>query len=605
MTENEQNKPVNHVSEPGSGDERQLTWRAVATGWVLGALLAFANIYIGLRTGWFFSMALVACLMSFASWRALGVFGARPLSLLENNCAQSTASSAAYATGNMIVGVAPALILLGARAPATSIAVWIACASALGVAIAIPLRRQLIEREQLPYPSGAAAAVMLQQLHRAGTHVGAAADVVRARTTWLLGGIATGAIVPVLRDALEIIPSRLRAFDWLPDFTMALEPRKMSKLGVVVEPSLLLVAAGVFVGIRTATWLLVGALITTFGLARSAMSQGALLDPANAWVEVGLWIGAPMLVGYSLVALFAQRGAFSRAFAALRTAQGPDAAPAGNPFAGPRLLAIFGVLAVVIIVLGRALFGIPVVLGCLAVPLSVAFSIVASRVQGESDITPGGPIAKLSQLAFGAASPSPSVNLPIAALAHASSTAASDLLNDLKAGHILEANVRKQIIAQALGIIAGTVASVAAYQLLLPDASPMLGEHPTFAAPAAHQFKAVAEILTNGIGSLHPFQQHLVWIGGGFGVVLAALERRASASVRSWLPSTVGLGLGMLLPFSTSLAMFIGAVAAAIATRNDRDATSGVGANRVLPLAAGVLAGESLAGVVVALIHAL
>ncbi|CAN5915464.1 hypothetical protein BH11MYX2_BH11MYX2_40410 [soil metagenome] len=177
--------------------ERQLTWRAVATGWVLGALLAFANIYIGLRTGWFFSMALVACLMSFASWRALGVFGARPLSLLENNCAQSTASSAAYATGNMIVGVAPALILLGARAPVASIAVWIACASALGIAIAIPLRKQLIEREQLPFPSGAAAAVMLQQLHSA---VAETAGAVRARTTWLLAGLASGAIIPVLRD---------------------------------------------------------------------------------------------------------------------------------------------------------------------------------------------------------------------------------------------------------------------------------------------------------------------------------------------------------------------------------------------------------------------
>src|SRR5690349_18254144 len=94
--------------------EPQLTLRAIATGLALGFVLSFANVYIGLKTGWFFSMALAACLASFAIWRLLASLGlaATPLGLLEANCMQSTASSAAYATGNMVVGVFPAMLLL-------------------------------------------------------------------------------------------------------------------------------------------------------------------------------------------------------------------------------------------------------------------------------------------------------------------------------------------------------------------------------------------------------------------------------------------------------------------------------------------------------------
>src|ERR1041384_527062 len=131
--------------------EPQLTLRAVVTGLLLGFLLSFANVYIGLKTGWFFSMALVACLVSFAVWRLLASTGAArtPLSVLETNCMQTTASSAACATGNMVVGVLPAMLLLSipAAGPAgiqphwAAVAAWIACVSALGVMLPIPDRK--------------------------------------------------------------------------------------------------------------------------------------------------------------------------------------------------------------------------------------------------------------------------------------------------------------------------------------------------------------------------------------------------------------------------------------------------------------------------------
>ena len=63
------------VREAYRRGQPQLTLRAAATGLGLGFLLSFANVYIGLKTGWFFSMALAACLASFALWRVLASVG--------------------------------------------------------------------------------------------------------------------------------------------------------------------------------------------------------------------------------------------------------------------------------------------------------------------------------------------------------------------------------------------------------------------------------------------------------------------------------------------------------------------------------------------------
>ncbi|MCW5801010.1 MAG: OPT/YSL family transporter [Deltaproteobacteria bacterium] len=581
-------------------DEPQLTPRALATGLFLGFLLSFANVYIGLKTGWFFSMALAACLASFGVWRLLTAVRIvrSPLSLLESNCMQSTASSAAYATGNMAVGVIPALLLLdGAQPAAAAVAAWIACIAALGVALAIPLKRQLINRERLPFPSGTAAAVMLHGLHR-GT------SAVRGSARVLAAAIASGALLAVVRDLRGAgwIGRSSRAFDWLPSWSR----HAPSDAGLVLDHSLLLVGAGAFVGLRTAAWMLAGGLVTALVLGPIAIAPdvAAATSLGTAWAEVGIWLGAPMLVGASLVALAAKWRAFGRTFAFRRRRDDdPLAARIEIPLRWFWIgFALCGALAVT---LGRALFDIPIALGVLAVAASLVFGMVACRITGETDVTPGGPMGKLTQLAFGALHPQhPSTNLMTAAMTHASSVASADLLNDLKSGYLLGADPRRQLVAQAAGIVAGTAASVLAYFLLVPDASVLTGtaDQPAqFAAPGAHQFRAIAEVVQHGLGTLHPMHRALIAIGLGAGVVLGLVEQLAPAAARRWLPSPAGLGLGFLLPVSSSLSMLIGAALAALAVRRDREA----GARIVWPAAAGVLAGESLAGVAVTLANTL
>jgi uncharacterized oligopeptide transporter (OPT) family protein len=597
--------------------ERQLTLRAVATGLMLGFLLSFANVYIGLKTGWFFSMALVACLVSFAVWRLLASTGlvGSPLSVLETNCMQTTASSAACATGNMVVGVFPAMLLLtvSPAAPAgvqphwAAVAAWIACVSALGVTLAIPLKRQLINRERLPFPSGTASAITLHNLHRRVAGV-------RAQTRALFAAIAVGAALPLLRDirGLAVIGSSSKLFDWLPRISAAGASYAASDAGLVLDHSLLLVGAGVFVGLRTSAWMLVGGLVTGFvlgpiGLASTwtdALGHTVLgtTKLGTAWFELGIWAGAPLMLSYALVALVGSWRAFVRTFAVRRAPSSAEAASVGIEIPMSWFWCGFTLCGGTLIALGRTLFDIPVLLGALAVATSLVFGLVASRITGETDINPGGAMGKLTQLGFGILRPQhPSTNLLTAAMTHGSSVAAADLLSDLKSGYLLGADPRRQVAAQIAGIAAGTVASVLAYFILIPDAFALTGHGaaPQFAAPAAHLFRAIAELLQYGLDNLHPLHRTLVVVGAAAGLVIASLERLAPRRVVRWLPSAAGLGLGLLLPLSTSLAMLIGAALAALAT-----AWRSTAAERyVWPISAGVLGGESLAGVVVAIIN--
>src|SRR5262245_34280745 len=95
-------------------DVPQLTVRAVLMGSGLGVVRASTNLYMGLKSGWGSGVAITACIVSFTVWNALLKLGlARtPMSILENNCMQSTASAAGYSTGNTMVSAIPALLLL-------------------------------------------------------------------------------------------------------------------------------------------------------------------------------------------------------------------------------------------------------------------------------------------------------------------------------------------------------------------------------------------------------------------------------------------------------------------------------------------------------------
>src|SRR5439155_7080984 len=179
---------------------KQLTPRALIMGMLLGGFMSVSNIYVGLKAGWGLGVAITSCILAFAIFATLhrvlpNLFP--PFSILENNAMQSAASAGGYMTGAGLVNAIPALMMLNpAAVPGMWVLMaWILIISWLGVFLAVPAKRQMINIEQLRFPSGIAAATTMRTLH--GTGGGTAAR--QAKSLGL--GVLLGAIITWFRDS--------------------------------------------------------------------------------------------------------------------------------------------------------------------------------------------------------------------------------------------------------------------------------------------------------------------------------------------------------------------------------------------------------------------
>jgi uncharacterized oligopeptide transporter (OPT) family protein len=171
----------------------------------------------------------------------------------------------------------------------------------------------------------------------------------------------------------------------------------------------------------------------------------------------------------------------------------------------------------------------------------------------------------------------------------------ADLLTDLKSGYLLGANPRKQFLAQLIGVLGGALAATAGFYLLVPTADALGGDR--FPAPAAQVWRAVAQLLAEGLKALPPYALESLAAGAAVGVVLTALERLFPRA-RPFLPSPVGLGLAFTFQGYSSISCALGAVAAHLY----RKRWPAKGELYIVPVASGLIAGESLTGVLVALL---
>ncbi|MFH1277498.1 MAG: OPT family oligopeptide transporter [Candidatus Eisenbacteria bacterium] len=640
------------------GDMRQLTWRAVIMGGCLGAVLSLTNLYIGLKTGWGFGVAITACVLSFAIWKALRKVGLvkSDMTVLENNAMQSTASSAGYSTGGTLVSaIAAFLLVTGAHIPYGLLTAWIFFLAVLGVTLAIPMKRQMINIERLRFPSGIAAAMTLRSLHADIEHVPAlegptieaeaaeakpegegasedksaeekaleaVADVEgtvtsaeegekSARSLFIAGGL--GALITLLRDGMDMlreIGATTSQFVLI-HAAYPLFGQSMFRYTVGAEGSLLLVAGGALMGIRVATSVLIGAVLC-WGILVPHMYQIGVIESLDyrSMVSWSLWGGASCMVTSGLLAFAFQWRAVGRALSGLTNLFSPrkkdhltDALAEMEKVEVPPLWFAAGGLvgAVGVIWVAHVGFQMPVWMGILAVILSFFLALVACRVAGETDTTPVGAMGKVTQLMYGAITPkslrvnapvqTQNINLMAACITAGVADSASDLLIDLKSGYVLGANPRKQFLAQFAGIFVGTAVTVPVFYLLVPDAT-SLGTA-QWPAPAAMVWASVAKLLSAGLGALHPTARLALIIGGLVGILLVALQRITPPKYHMWIPSPMGLGLAFTFHFYYGFSMFVGGVIGYVVKKKwpKRDALY------TFPVASGIIAGESLMGI--------
>src|SRR5215470_8119808 len=244
----------------GRGDSMaQLTWRAVLIGSCLGGVLSLTNLYIGLKAGWGFGVAITACILSYALWTSLLKVGLarRPMTILENNCMQSTASSAGYSTGGTLISAFAAYIIINHHSVSVPLMLaWVFFIAVLGVTMAIPMKRQMINIEQLRFPSGIAAAETLRALHtesaqglRAAKALGIAGLIAAIDKLWAEG-------LPAISASLERFSSGALLTD-LQKWLLGSQYETWAGRTVVFSWDFIFFAAGAITGMRVCVTILI------------------------------------------------------------------------------------------------------------------------------------------------------------------------------------------------------------------------------------------------------------------------------------------------------------------------------------------------------------
>lgn len=594
----------------------QLTVRAVLTGGLIGMAMSAANLYTTIKIGWSFGVAITSVVISFTLWNIVRLITGRrvsAMSVLENNCMASTASSAGAATGSTIATAFGALLLLeGQHHPWWAVAGFTLFTAALGVFIAVPMKRQLINQEKLAFPSGVAAATTLRSLYSQGS------DAVQ-KAYVLLAGFVGG----ILSGLLKAPEGAIRAFDHffekvpirLPDLIPAagywpLKGRAM--LGFGFEPSLLLIGAGMIVGLRVAFSMFSGAalLYFVFGPMLAELDAAHAADPGYVisipivgggtiyhlprW---GLWGGTSVMVFASLAAFALQWKTVARAFSGFgrkRVLGGAEARLTAINVPVGWLVAGLVPITVGMITVQYFAFGISIWLGIVAIAASMVLSMVAARATGETDTTPLGAMGKVMQLLFAALSPGNlQHNLMSAGCAANAAAASADLLTDLKSGYMLGANPRKQFLAQFIGIFFGVVSVVPAWYLMIPNRETLEAYNP----PATNMWRAVAEVLAGGGVDQLPVSARWAIVVGALVGVAIPLASKLWPRFAPFVPSAMGLGLSWVMQFKDAQAFLIGALVVVIWRRMSAKTAEGYS----VPLASGMIAGESLAAASVAI----
>ncbi|MCY2961213.1 MAG: OPT/YSL family transporter [Planctomycetota bacterium] len=593
----------------------QLTVRAVIVGMLLGGVMCISNLYVFFKTGWSMGVTITAAILAYALFRGLSAIGLakRPLGLLENNALITVSSGAGYMTGGGNMAAFGALLMIPFVAPPTlHMIAWFAAIAALGVFCAIPIKRQLINREGLVFPTGTATAETLRVIHAtpppenqqsAGRTIAdstAPSGSSQAKALGIAAGFA--ALLTWFREAkVAWMPFNVPGTIPVP-ITIAGETA--AKWTLAIKTEVVLVGAGALMSFRTAWSLLLGSLLTYGVLAPQLHADGRIAEISyKAIVQWTVWPGAALLVASGLTSFALDWRSVARSFSGLaglfgrkKTVEDPMDAiecpgwwfPAGFIVLGPVVVALMAVM-----------FQIPVWAGCIAVPLAIVMGFVAARVTGDTDVTPTKALGPVTQLVYGVITPGNlSGNIMSANVTGGIGLHAADLLTTLKTGWLLGANPRAQFFAQLFGVVVGAALIVPAFNLLIPDVTVLGGAD--WPAPSCLVWAGVSKAFANGVGALDPLARQFIAIGAALGIALALLEKFAPKRAKPFVPSPSGLGIAMVVPGSNGIAMFLGGAIAEIVRRNWRKLADAF----VTPVASGFIAGESLMGVAVALLKA-
>lgn len=551
-------------SKPSQSTERALTPRAIVLGATGSAILTASSLYIALKMGALPWPIVFAALASVLALRAFG----------STNLHEANVTHAAMSAGSMVAGglafTIPGLWMIGGDAQVTLPQVLVTAlgGTILGLVACAALQPYFIRKRRLAYPIGLSAAETLKATSADGGSNGHV----------LFLGMGFSALWAVLRDVLAILPQRLFATTAITNVAF----------GMMDSPMML--AMGFIVGVIPAGVWFLGALIGNFAIAWGLPTLGILDATTADAVRTSLGLGLMLGVGAGVI-LVNLIPSLAKALSGSRGSKDVQEDEVDDVERARRISAPAGAIALVsaaVACVAALALGLGVVASCVLVVGAWFCVYLSAWLTGTTGVNPmeifGVMVLLLIQLLFhGMALESLFL---AAALTAVACGICGDVMNDLKAGDCLATDPKDQFIGMAVGgLVGAVVASLLLMSLYATYGAGAFGPKGTFVAAQA----SVVATMAGGIPNVPAFVAGIV-----VGCVLACLK----------LP-VMTLGLGVYLPFYISSGAAVGALVRFVFDR--RHAVDGADAKadgdaRSQALAAGILGGESLVGVIVALV---
>ncbi|CAE6447144.1 unnamed protein product [Rhizoctonia solani] len=598
---------------PSSESSPELTPRSLCSGILIGCILCFTNMYFGLQTGWISMMSMQSALLGYL----LSLFYSRPMTRQELVVLQTTA----VATGTMplaagFVGVIPALGLLDyKRDNAHPIKVGLVdgilwgCAVALfGVFLAPPLRREMIIKEELVYPSGTATAQLISVLHdkQEGPHDEERTYITPpgSRVTRRRGYDALPTDESDVSDH-DSVEGETEAPDEHYDITQSWKILGLSfaasalltlsayffpvvfnipLFGVYLarewlwyfSPSFSYVGQGIIMGFPTTLSMSLG-MVFGWGIL-SPLSKikgwapgptGDMITGARGWI---LWVALSIICADSFVSIaptiYRLLKSVYLTMLSKRTVVVTEDIPEDEPasrlvpdrwvWSGLLVSVVLGTVLVWVVFGYEGIKPWATILGFI---IGAVLSHLGARALGETDLNPVSALGKISQLFFAFLQPGNVVaNIIAGGVAEAGAQQAGDLMQDLKTGHLLHASPRAQFYGQMIGSVVSIFVSAVAYNLYtrvyaIPG--------PQFPAPTAYVWLSFARLIGSGKG-LPDHTKPFIINAAVIAALIASFKVQALSRGKwwaKWIPSGVAFAIGALgcvaAPPSSRLTRFI------------------------------------------------
>ena len=571
----------------------EFTVTSIVIGIILAVVFGAANAYLGLLVGMTISASIPAAVISMGIIRVI----LRRDSILENNLVQTIGSAGESLAAGAIFTL-PALFLWAEEGkiefPSLVTIFLIALfGGLLGVCFMVPLRQALIVEEHgtLPFPEGTACAEVLLAGEEGGSKAGS-----------VFTGLGIAALYKFVADGLKLFPSEIG---------YAFKSYAGSQIGIQVLPSL--AGVGFICGPKISSYMLAGGTLSWFVLmpaialfggdatiypgteSISAMLAGD--GPSALWSNYIKYIGAGAVAAGGMISLIKTFPLIVRTFKQAMSSLSKkhaqkNAVRTQQDLPMPVLLVI--ILAIVILIWLIPTFPVNPVGSLIIVIFGFFFASVSSRMVGligSSNNPVSGMaiatliIATLLLKVTGTDGTTGMVGaIAIGGVICVIAAIAGDTSQDLKTGFIVGATPKKQQIGEMIGVVV-SAAAVGFVLYLLNEA----WGYGSTELPAAQA--TMMKMLVEGI-----MNAELPWALIFIGVFIAIVAEILKVPV---MPFAVG----MYLPFSLSAGIMAGGIVRYIVEKiKGTDAEKKERADRGVLFTSGLIAGEGIMGIVLAVL---